>query len=252
MNMRLSAILTALVLAGPVAAVVAPAPGHAAPGHAAPEVSARASRATETIRGLVDPAVRAGTVTLRLVGTGKHVKGERARLRLRAAHGYRATVHLAPGRYRASATLVSGGTSYTTTKRLWLRDGQRVSIPLMDPRTTATHSVGFTLPDATPPIVKSTSPTVEAKPGELRGVVTDAVSGAPVGGACLFLYAPGAAAATYATCAQSDGTYWLGSIVPGEYRLGVADTDAHETTWLDVTVGPGATADVRLTPLASA
>lgn len=83
--------------------------------------------------------------------------------------------------------------------------------------------------------------------GAVSGVITDAVSGQPVANACVYLYAPSAPSASYATCTGADGSYWIGGVTQGDYQLAVADFTAHETKWQDVTVGKSTTADVQLT-----
>ncbi|MEI5674228.1 MULTISPECIES: LamG-like jellyroll fold domain-containing protein [unclassified Nocardioides] len=75
--------------------------------------------------------------------------------------------------------------------------------------------------------------------GVVRGTVTDAAG--PVAGACVYLYADAAGPASYATCTDADGGYWLPVAEPGSYRLAVADpADAHLTQWWTGSTGGAA------------
>lgn len=70
----------------------------------------------------------------------------------------------------------------------------------------------------------------------VRGTVTDATG--PVAGACVYLYEGATGAASYATCTDADGGYWLPVATAGSYKLAVADpTDAHLTQWWTGTAG---------------
>jgi len=72
--------------------------------------------------------------------------------------------------------------------------------------------------------------TVES--GNVTGTVT-AEGGAPVAGACVYLYRAGeSAAASYATCAGPDGSYGIGGVAPGRYDVAFSDPSGrYATQW---------------------
>lgn len=70
----------------------------------------------------------------------------------------------------------------------------------------------------------------------IAGTVTGD-GGAPVAGACVYLYTSRqAAAASYATCTDANGAYWM-NVGAGDYVVAVADpSGAYDTTWLEQAV----------------
>jgi hypothetical protein len=68
----------------------------------------------------------------------------------------------------------------------------------------------------------------------VSGVVTTE-GGAPLAGACVYLYtSENAPSASYASCSVADGSYYVGNVAPGDYVVAVADpSGAHETLWVD-------------------
>lgn len=74
-------------------------------------------------------------------------------------------------------------------------------------------------------------------PGSVAGAVrTD--DGAGFDGACVYLYAGRAAAsASYATCTDASGSYYLGGVAPGTYQLVATDASGqYATTWREAPV----------------
>lgn len=67
----------------------------------------------------------------------------------------------------------------------------------------------------------------------LTGTVTDSVTGHPVPGACVYLYQSGNSSfASYATCADPNGVYYLSGIQQGQYDVAYFDpSGAHITQW---------------------
>ncbi|CAB4693396.1 MAG: hypothetical protein F2667_02900 [Actinobacteria bacterium] len=67
--------------------------------------------------------------------------------------------------------------------------------------------------------------------GVVRGTVTDAAG--PVAGVCVYLYTSPAGPASYGTCSQADGSWYLAGVEPGTaYRVGFADpTGRFVTQW---------------------
>ena len=86
--------------------------------------------------------------------------------------------------------------------------------------------------------------------GSIAGQVTDAVSGLPVAGTCVYLYPLGdSASASYGTCTLSDGTYEMYGVAAGSYDIAFADTAAHYATqWYNGSPG-GAPAQGRAAPV---
>ncbi|WP_244930848.1 DUF2341 domain-containing protein [Nocardioides sp. W7] len=68
--------------------------------------------------------------------------------------------------------------------------------------------------------------------GAVAGVVTGS-AGAPVGGACAYVYAPGVtASASYASCAQADGSYYVDEVASGDWQVAFFDPSAtYATQW---------------------
>ncbi|QTV80408.1 PKD domain-containing protein [Microbacterium sp. NIBRBAC000506063] len=79
-------------------------------------------------------------------------------------------------------------------------------------------------------------------PGSVSGVVS-AAGGAPVEGACAYLYADAQApSASFASCADELGAYEITGVTAGDYVLAVADpSGVFTTSWREepVTVGAG-------------
>ncbi|WP_244930847.1 metallophosphoesterase family protein [Nocardioides sp. W7] len=76
------------------------------------------------------------------------------------------------------------------------------------------------------------STVLVAADGAIAGAVSGS-AGAPVGGACVYVYAPGATAgASYASCAQADGSYYVGDVATGDWEVAFFDPSAtYATQW---------------------
>ncbi|MEI5674233.1 MULTISPECIES: ExeM/NucH family extracellular endonuclease [unclassified Nocardioides] len=82
----------------------------------------------------------------------------------------------------------------------------------------------------------STAVADAAMSGETTGVVSGrvlAANGSPLAGVCVYLYTSAAGPASYGTCTQADGTWYLGGVAPSaHYRVGFADPSAsYATQW---------------------
>ncbi|CAN5267602.1 hypothetical protein BH09ACT12_BH09ACT12_19790 [soil metagenome] len=74
--------------------------------------------------------------------------------------------------------------------------------------------------------------------GALRGTVTNP-QGEPVAGVCVYLYTSEPGPASYGTCSQADGTWYLGVVDAGSYQVGFADPQSRFVTqwWTGATGG---------------
>lgn len=82
----------------------------------------------------------------------------------------------------------------------------------------------------------------------VSGTVSD--TNGPISGACVYLYASRTApSASYGTCTNADGTFYVGNVAAGSYEVAVADpSGAYRTTWRDTPLAvSGATTGVALT-----
>ncbi|GAA4121018.1 hypothetical protein GCM10022215_25510 [Nocardioides fonticola] len=81
----------------------------------------------------------------------------------------------------------------------------------------------------------------------VSGTVRDA--NGPISGACVYLYTSRTApSASYGTCTNADGTFYLGNVAAGTYEVAVADpSGVYSTAWRDTPLAvSGATTGVAL------
>jgi hypothetical protein len=84
--------------------------------------SARTSaRARETVYGSITSAMPVKDARLVVRGLGRRVRRQRATVRLHPAGAYRVTLHLRPGRYRVTVSLVAGHRTRTVAAAIRLR-----------------------------------------------------------------------------------------------------------------------------------
>ncbi|QTV80409.1 hypothetical protein KAE78_05625 [Microbacterium sp. NIBRBAC000506063] len=58
---------------------------------------------------------------------------------------------------------------------------------------------------------------------------------------CIYLYEGETGPATHATCTGADGSWWIGDVTAGEYRVAFADhSGGHHTQWWDGTASGSA------------
>ena len=78
--------------------------------------------------------------------------------------------------------------------------------------------------------------------GAVTGTVRDSVSTTGLATACVYLYTDAAGPAAFGTCTQPDGTYYLGNVPAGTYKLAFAAPGAgYNTQWWTGTAGGAAT-----------
>lgn len=130
-------------------------------------------------------------------------------------------------------TVSTSGTNYYTQESLhpnyWgqlaLRNCMRQAYNNGSPQSgVCTHGTGLT--NAGEPAMTLTMST-----GDVSGTVTAA--GAPLAGACVYLYTSAQApSASYGSCTSSDGNYSIPAVKTGSYVAAIADPQGrYETSW---------------------